>query len=402
MTLSTVLERPLTASVFILLAGLSALGALSTNIILPAFPGIAAELGVTSTRLSATLSSFFIAFAVGQLVVGPLSDRFGRKPLVAGGLILFFIGSGLCALATDLPHLIAARVIQALGVCCAAVLSRAIARDLYDGDALTRTLSLMMVATAAAPGFSPLLGGALDSLIGWRGIFWSVGVIGLGFAFYYLSSAGETLPAAQRSPASLRHVLSTYLQLGCEARFIIPAMAVSLVLGGLFAYFASAPVILLEAMGLSPLRFGLFFASTVLVVFAAGLAAPHLAKRFGPHATALVGIGLALVGSLLILRTAANPTFWVFSLSTLVFLMGMGLINPIGTALALQPFARQAGAASALLGFLQMATAAIAISLIGGLALSPVAALGLILCANCTLALLLFAVWLRRKRALRP
>ena len=137
----------------VLLAGLAALGALATNIILPAFPQIGASLGVSSQELGLTLSSFFVAFAFGQLLVGPLSDRFGRKWHVLGGLAVFVAGSVLCALAGTLPVLILGRVIQAFGACAASVLSRAIARDLFDGEALARALALTMIAMAAAPAF---------------------------------------------------------------------------------------------------------------------------------------------------------------------------------------------------------------------------------------------------------
>ena len=131
-------EHHLTGGILFLLAGLAALGALATNIILPAFPRIGAGLGVSSQELGLTLSSFFVAFAVGQLLVGPLSDRFGRKWLVLGGLVVFAAGSVLCALADTLPFLVLGRVIQALGACAASVLSRAIARDLFDGEELAR------------------------------------------------------------------------------------------------------------------------------------------------------------------------------------------------------------------------------------------------------------------------
>lgn len=134
-----------------LLASLAALGALATNIILPAFPTIGKDLSVSVRDLGATLSSFFLAFAIGQLFVGPLSDRFGRQRLVVIGLAVFMVGSVICALATTLPHLIGGRVVQALGVCATSVLSRAIARDLFDGQELARALSLTMVAMAAAP-----------------------------------------------------------------------------------------------------------------------------------------------------------------------------------------------------------------------------------------------------------
>ena len=129
-------ERRMTGGILFLLAGLAALGALATNIILPAFPRIGAGLGVSSQELGLTLSSFFVAFAFGQLLAGPLSDRFGRKWLVLGGLAVFAAGSAVCAFAETLSFLILGRVIQALGACAASVLSRAIARDLFEGEAL--------------------------------------------------------------------------------------------------------------------------------------------------------------------------------------------------------------------------------------------------------------------------
>ena len=147
----------MTGRILFLLAGLAALGALATNIILPAFPRIGAELEISSPELGLLLSSFFVAFALGQLAVGPLSDRFGRKPLVLGGLAVFAAGSVVCALAGTLPLLLLGRVIQALGACAASVLSRAIARDLFEGMIglfVAHAGGVAMFAFAAAPAFT--------------------------------------------------------------------------------------------------------------------------------------------------------------------------------------------------------------------------------------------------------
>ena len=226
-------ELRLSGGILVLLAGLAALGALATNIILPAFPQIGAGLGVSSQELGLTLSSFFVAFAFGQLLVGPLSDRFGRKWLVLGGLAVFVAGSVLCALAGTLPVLILGRVIQAFGACAASVLSRAIARDLFDGEALARALALTMIAMAAAPGFSPLLGSALDSQFGWRITFLVVAGFGLALAQHYWTSAGETHLADRRASLTACAVASAYGRLAVDARFLLPAVSVSLVIGGL-------------------------------------------------------------------------------------------------------------------------------------------------------------------------
>jgi DHA1 family bicyclomycin/chloramphenicol resistance-like MFS transporter len=388
-------ERKLTAGLLVLLAGLAAIGALSTNIILPSFPSIGVALNVPARDLGLTLSSFFIAFAIGQLFVGPLSDRYGRRWFVLGGLTVFIIGSAICGGAESFPMLIVGRIIQALGVCAASVLSRAIARDLFDGEALAKALSLTMVAMAAAPGFSPLLGSALDAQFGWRAAFVMVGASGAVLAAYYALSAGETHPPDRRSAASLSATMRAYRGLLADARFILPALAVSLIIGGLYAFFAAAPAILMLSLGLSALQLGLFFATTVFVVFAGGLLAPRLAHKWGARSIAVIGIVLAMLGGGFLLAISEAPTFPGFAAAIAVFLLGMGLVNPLGTALTLQPFGRQAGLASALLGFLQMACAAAGTALTTALPLSPLGALSVILTGGSTLALVIF---LRQRR----
>jgi DHA1 family bicyclomycin/chloramphenicol resistance-like MFS transporter len=208
----------LTASRLVLLASLAALGALATNIMLPAFPAMARGLGVAPGELAWILSSFFVVFAVGQLFVGPLADAFGRAPFVLGGLAVFVTGSVICALAPSLPVLIAGRAIQALGACAASVLARAIARDLYHGPQLTRALALVMIAMAAAPGFSPALGTGMAAELGWRSTFVLVAVAGILVALHYRLSTGETLPPdrvarSAHAIATLRSWSSTPLHL---------------------------------------------------------------------------------------------------------------------------------------------------------------------------------------------
>ena len=349
----------LTPGTLFLLAGLAALGSLATNVILPAFPQIGAELGVSPRDLALTLSSFFIAFALGQILVGPLSDRFGRKWLVLGGLATFVLGCAVCVFAGDIFVLILGRVIQALGACAASVLSRAIARDLFDGEALARALALTMIAMAASPGFSPLIGSAINGLFGWRTIFVGVGAFAAVLAGCYWKMLGETHPVERREDLSLSAVGAAYVRLASDPRFILPALAVSLVIGALYTFFAAAPAVLISVLGLTGLQLALYFAATVIVVFTAGFLAPRLARRWGQVAAGALGLGFAVAGSGLILAFAGSPDLLAITIGLALFLFGMGLINPLGTAIALQPFGREAGMASALLGFLQMGCAAI-------------------------------------------
>jgi MFS transporter, DHA1 family, multidrug resistance protein len=399
-TSSTPSERQLTGGVLFLLAGLAALGALATNIILPAFPRIGASLGVSSKELGLTLSSFFIAFAFGQVLAGPPSDRFGRKWLVLGGLAVFAGGSVVCAFADSLSLLVLGRVIQALGACAASVLSRAIARDLFDGEALARALALTMIAGAAAPGFSPLLGSALDGLFSWRITFLVVAAFGVVLALHYSTSVAETHPADRRASMTASAVASAYGRLTIDPRFLLPAASVSLVIGGLYTFFAAAPAILMSELGLTAFQLGLSFATTVLIVFAAGFLAPHLAHRWGQRTVAMIGLIVALAGGLSMFAFAATPTYTRFTIAIALFLLGMGLVNPLGTAIALHHFGRQAGLASALLGFLQMGCAAVGASLASMLPLPPFMSLAVILTASSVLALLMFLpVALRRPKA---
>ncbi|AMZ71154.1 MULTISPECIES: multidrug effflux MFS transporter [Pseudomonas] len=382
--------QPLTGKVVALLAGLAAISMLSTNIILPAFAEIGKDLGVTARELGLTLSSFFITFALGQLVVGPLADRYGRQKLVLGGLSVFVVGTVIAGLATTLDVLIAGRVVQALGVCAASVLSRAIARDLFEGETLARALSLTMIATAAAPGFSPLAGSVLSVTLGWRAIFILVGLAAVVLAFFYVRDLGETHPADRRAPHSAKSVVLAYGRLALDKRFILPALSMSLLMSGLFASFAAAPAILMQGIGLTSLQTGLYFAATVFVVFAAGMAAPRLAHRHGARIATLVGIACAMAGGGLLLVGPAAPGLGWYALSMITFLWGMGLANPLGTAITMGPFGKEAGMASALLGFLSMGAAALSTWLASVLSFAPVTTLGGIQTMACLVALVLF------------
>ncbi|MFC7380507.1 multidrug effflux MFS transporter [Brevundimonas sp. GCM10030266] len=385
------MSERVSASRLALLAGLAALGALATNIMLPAFPDMAKALDVGPRDLAWTLSSFFIAFALGQLIVGPVTDAIGRSTPVLVGLGVFAVGSLVCALAPTLPVLIVGRVIQALGACATAVLARAIARDLYAGPALTHALSLVMIAMAAAPGFSPMLGAATTFWFGWRATFVLVLGAALLLAAHFLLRSGETLPQDLRRPLRPGHIVRTYRALLGDRRFIAPALTVSLMIGCLYTFFGAAPAILMAEVGLSAAGLSVFFAATVFLVFGSGLAGPRLARRWGAAKAGMAGVVIALAGGLGLLAGAEAMSPLPFMGAVTIFLLGMGLINPIGTAITLEPFGAHAGMASALLGFLQMACAAVGTALIGLLPFGPVTGCAIVIAGGCALATLMFA-----------
>src|SRR3978361_92765 len=263
--------RPEVSSTFLqiaVLAALAATGTLATNILLPSLPQMAASLQVSTAAVTSSITVFLAVFAIGQLVVGPISDRYGRRWPVLTGCAGCVAGSIWCGLATDLPSLLIGRVIQAAGACSTSVLSRAIARDLFSGAALGRAMALIMIAMAAAPGFSPLLGGALDVCFGGRPDFVFVAVFAAIGALAYAAVLGET-HRSTRTPLNPVAIAKNYVGLFADRRFRIPAATVSLIMGGLFAMFSAAPRVLIEGLGFSPIELGLFFAGTVLIVVAA-------------------------------------------------------------------------------------------------------------------------------------
>jgi MFS transporter, DHA1 family, multidrug resistance protein len=390
-TISTVAaaSRPEVSSSFLqiaVLAALAATGTLATNILLPSLPEMAASLQVSTASVTSAITIFLAVFAVGQLVVGPVSDRYGRRWPVLTGFAVFLAGSLWCGLANDLPSLLTGRVVQAAGACATSVLSRAIARDLFSGAALARAMALIMIAMAAAPGFSPLLGGALDHYFGWRSEFAFVGLFAALGAIAYGLVLGET-HRSTRIPLDPLAIARTYFALSTDRRFLIPAATVSLIMGGLFAMFSAAPRILIEGLHFTPIQLGLFFAGTVMIVFAAGMLATRLAPRFGLDRSIRGGLVAAATGSIAILLVASfNATFLPFLGAMCVFLLGMGIVNPLGTAQALSPFGEKAGAASALVGFWQMMGAAIGVYLAATISREAMLALGIVLTAASLLA----------------
>jgi MFS transporter, DHA1 family, multidrug resistance protein len=382
------------------LAALAATGTLATNILLPSLPEMAIALDVSSAAVTSAITVFLAVFALGQLAIGPLSDRCGRRWPVLIGFAVFCAGSIWCAFAHDLAGLLVGRSIQAAGACSTSVLSRAIARDLFSGAALARAMALIMIAMASAPGFSPLLGGALDHFLGWRSEFGFVGIFAATGAIAYDLVLGET-HRSTRIPLNPSAIARTYLRLIADRRFLVPAATVSLIMGGLFAMFAAAPRILIEGLHFKPIQLGLFFAGTVMVVFAAGMLATRLAPRFGLERSIGGGVLVAAAGSMAILLVSLlSPTFLPFLAAMCVFLLGMGIVNPLGTAQALSPFGETAGAASALLGFWQMMAAAIGVWLAATVSPQAMFALGLVLTVASLAATGLYA--LRARNSHQP
>lgn len=344
-----------------LLAGLTAVGPLTTDMYLPSLPGIAEALHADTARVGLTISSYLIGFAAGQIVYGPVADRHGRKPVLIGAIVLYAAASLACAVSTSIDMLIAARALQALGGSGAIVLARAIVRDLYSGARAGRELSLIGSVMALAPVLAPMAGGLLQTAFGWRAIFLVLVVTGVAGVLVVWRLLPETLPEKSAHPVSLAAMLQSYSIVARHRGYLAYLGLASTSYAGLFAWISSASFVLQNLYGLTPIAFGLYFAVGSVGFLAGTSLAARLVVAAGLDRTIGFG-GLALsLGGLGVAAAVAfdlSSALWMV-LPVAVFLAGLGMVLPQSIAGAMQPFPERAGAASSLFGFVQQSGAAI-------------------------------------------
>jgi DHA1 family bicyclomycin/chloramphenicol resistance-like MFS transporter len=359
--------RPDTFALTALLALLTALGPVSTDMYLPSMPDIGRLFGATAAEVQLTLSLYLIGFAVGHIIYGPVSDRYGRKPVLMAALTLYCAATLACAFAPSIKALILARGLQALGGSGASVLARAIVRDLYTGARAGRELSLMGTIMALAPIIAPIIGGALQTVLGWRAIF----VAALAFALLAIALVWRALPETLRQrapePISLRNMLRVYRMIAENRAFLAHLGIVAASYGGLFAWLSGSSFVLQDLYGLSAFEFGIAFAICSLGYMLGTAIAARIVTRIGLDQTiglgalALAAGGLAMVVCLALgLNSVASIV-----LATALYLAGLGLVLPQAMAGALTPFPDRAGAASSLVGFVMQTSAAILGAVVG-------------------------------------
>ena len=383
----------------VLMAYLTGVGQLAVSLYLPSLPLIADDFLVPDGKVQLTFTLFILIFAVAQLVIGPLSDRYGRLPVLQGGLIIFTVASLVCLAAPSVEILIAARVVQALGACVAPTLSRAIVRDLYEGEKSARVLAAIGMVMAIAPAFGPTVGGFIAAGFGWRTVFGVLTALGLlSYVLVYMS-LDETLPASRRRSLRLDRTLKRYVSLATDRRFLAPGLVVGLGMGGLGAYLAGAPFIFIRLLDVSPQVFGMFSMLTV-GSFAVGsaLASRLTGRWFSVPVMVLIGSATCAAGGVLLVVAMMVGLFSIAGIliPLAVFFVGMGLALPNAMAAAINRYPDDAGLASALLGFLQFggwAVASLAVAALGTDSPLPLAG---VVCAT-TLGTLAAALSLDRR-----
>ncbi len=355
--------------VLAILSALMGFASISTDLYLPALPAMAEALRAGSGEMEWTISGFLVGFSLGQLVWGPVGDRYGRRGPVAVGLVIFALGSGGCALATSAGQIVFWRVVQAVGACAAVVLSRAMVRDLYQGEKSAQMMSTLMTVMAVAPLVGPLAGAQILAFASWRAIFWVLVAVAV-FTLAALTVLPETFPLERRSKESLGAAFRGYGQLVRDRRILGFAATISCFYVGVFAYLAGAPFAYITYYGVPPGWFGLLFGAAILAIMAANMLNVRLAPVYGSARLLRVG-GLVAGGAGLALAfaglTGAGGLAGLVA-PLLVFNGASGLIvaNALAGALSLRP--ERAGAVSALVGALHYGAGILGSGVVGVLA----------------------------------
>lgn len=335
---------------------------LSTDLYLASLPGLRRDFGIGVSEAQLTLSAFVVAFAVSQLVHGPLSDRYGRRPVLLAGLVIYFVASVAAIFAPSIGWLVAARALQAVGACAGAVVGRAIVRDIYGVAGSARMLAVITAGMSLAPIFGPMLGSALEVAFGWRGAFAALSAVG----GLLLAAVAARLAESNRHPdpraTEVAGLLARYRAILADRRFLGCTGVVAFTYAGIFSFVSGSSFVLIEVLGVPPRDFGFVYGATVVGYVSTNLVVARVALRAGIDRLLVVGTALAVAGgaAMAVLAYARVESVAAFVAPMFVFFMGAGFNMPAAMAGAIGPFPKMAGAASALLGFGQMT--------IGGLA----------------------------------
>jgi len=357
------------AGLIALLTALGALGQFASSVYLPSMPAMEDALGASAASVQLTMTAYLAAFAVMQVVYGPLADRFGRRPVMLGGCALFVAGSLLCMAASAIEFVILGRIVQAMGACAGAVASRAVTRDLFEGPQLSRVMAAIAMAFAAMPALAPLIGGALQELSGWRSTFAAAALFG-GVVLLFVASRLRETNRSSMHTLDFGSVWTGYKAVASSREFRSYALTVSAVMGTLFAFLTGSPAVAIGDLGLSPLEFGIYPALSIPAFLITGGIVRKVVERTGDAPLMRLGAWLSFTGTvaMLLLPMLGHWSALGILLCMCVFVAGMGFVFSLGHAGALRHFRERAGVAAALMGVMQLGSAAVFSGLVAAFA----------------------------------
>ncbi len=376
---------------------MSMLAPFSVDTYLPSFPAIQSEFLVGQAAMQQTLSLYLVAFAFTTLIYGPLSDAFGRRPVVIGGLVLYVLTSIGCALAPDYPTLLAMRIGQGLTASAGIVVGRAVVRDAFAGARAQQVMARVMLIFALAPAVAPIVGGVLHAAFGWRAVFWLLAVLGALVALLAWRCMPETLAADQRQSVHPVKISRQYGMALSRGGFMVLVISFAFAFAGMFLYIAGAPLLVFEHLGLGPEDFAVVFLPLVGGVMTGTFLSGQLAHRLGPLHS--VHRGMAVLALAALLNAAARAWLplepWTVIGPLALYAGGMAFALPALTVLALDYFPRNRGMASAVQSFVQTGGNALVAGLVVPLVGATATAMAGANVVFAAIALLLWAGWRR-------
>lgn len=386
----------------VVLGLLTIFGPISMDLYLPVLPALTAELQSTTSVAQLTITACLLGLAIGQLVAGPLSDRFGRRTPLLIGVVAYTVTSVLCALSPTIETLVLARFVQGLAGAVGIVIAQAAGRDVYSGGKLIRYYGRLTVLGGLAAIIGPVIGGQLATFTDWRGVFLFLAGVGVAILVASLVVFRETLPKDHRITGGLSHTLNDFRRLLADRMFVGAVLITGFTYSAIFAYLSGATYILQGLYGLSPQEYSLAFGLNSLGFVIFGFIAGRLAEHWSERGTLALGLAMALAGALGLLATALlNLPLIAIILSLLTMVSGVAVTSPPATSLALKDYPEIAGTASSLLGLARFAFGGLAAPLVGiGGANDPVP-FGIVAAASAAAAALCLGL-VGRRRTVSP
>jgi DHA1 family bicyclomycin/chloramphenicol resistance-like MFS transporter len=351
----------------VLLGLLSAMGAFALDMYLPALPRLSDDFGVDASLGQLTLTACLAGLAVGQLVAGPLSDAFGRRPPLLAGTAVYALTSLACAFTTSIAPLVGLRFVQGAGASCGMVIGRAVVRDLHEGTVAARLYSRLLLVIGVSPVIAPLVGSQLLRLTSWRGVFVALAVWGAVLLAVTVAALPETNPPARRRRGGLRQTARGFHTLLRDPPFVGYALTAGLGTASIFAYLAGSPFVVQKVYGGSPLQFALLFGLNACGLIAGSQLNAHLVTRVPSQRLLWIGCSGMVVAGVSFLVVTSFPSLGLASIIPPLFLLlaSTGVALPNATALGMARHPEIAGSASALLGLAPAALGAIVAPLVG-------------------------------------
>jgi DHA1 family bicyclomycin/chloramphenicol resistance-like MFS transporter len=350
----------------IVLGLLTIFGPISMDLYLPVLPALTADLQSTTSVAQLTITACLLGLAIGQIIAGPLSDRFGRRTPLLIGVIAYTVTSALCALSPTVETLIAARAVQGLAGAVGIVIAQAAGRDVYSGGKLLRYYGRLTVLGGLAAIIGPVIGGQLATVTDWRGVFLFLAAVGVAVLVACLLVFRETLSSDRRTLGGLSHTLRDFRRLLADRVFVGAVLITGFTYAAIFAYLSGATYILQGVYGLSPQGYSFAFGLNSLGFVIFGFIAGRLSERWSERGTLAVGLVMALSGALGLLATALlHLPLIAIILSLFTMVSGVAVTSPPATSLALKDYPDIAGTASSLLGLARFAFGGLAAPLVG-------------------------------------